>query len=269
MDNRNRMIFAIISGLIIFIISIIIAFISFSILESSAEATLKNWKLGGAFAAFAFTASLLTSIIFQFYKQLTSDKIEAYQQQIQELQNKLIRGATCPTDYVIDLDEKHKIVFSRPSDWYPRGGVLYQYVKKAPSNTFATNFNVVYHDKNEFTNLYGHLDFDNFNGTQIDIEKLYDAYSTNEVASLKTTLQAEDVNLTKEYVFIDNIKSMKFTLTSTFQVTDKKERMCQTAVVTYVSRLNALFGFTFSDSEESYTKSSEVFNTVITSIRFL
>jgi hypothetical protein len=57
MDNKNRMLFAIISGLVIIIISIIIAYISFSILESSAEANLKNWKFGGAFAAFVFTAS--------------------------------------------------------------------------------------------------------------------------------------------------------------------------------------------------------------------
>jgi hypothetical protein len=271
MDNRNRMIFAIISGLIIFIISIIIAFISFSILESSAEATLKSWKLGGAFAAFVFTASLLTSIIFQFYKQLTSDKIKACQQQIQDLQNKLIRGATCPKDYVIDLDDKHKIVFSRPNDWSPKGGILYQYIKINPSNIFPTNFNVIYHHKKEFTQLFEHLDFGNFDGTQNDIEKLYNTYFTSEVASLKAILQAEDLELTKEYIFIDNIKSMKLTVTSTFVPSnfDEKKRMCQTGVVTYVSKLNALFSFTFSDSKESYTKSSEVFNNVITSIRFL
>ena len=59
--------------------------------------------------------------------------------------------------------------------------------------------------------------------------------------------------------------SMKLTIT----YTTNKKRLCQTGVTTYVPRLNALFSFTFSALEETYTKSSEVFNNVITSIRFL
>ncbi|MBU1043170.1 MAG: hypothetical protein KJ915_02075 [Candidatus Omnitrophica bacterium] len=269
MDSKNRMTFAIISGFCILIVSIIIAYICFSILDSSAEATLKNWKLGGAFAAFVFTASMLTSIIFQIYKQMTSDKIEEYRQQIQELQNKLIKGAICPPDYVIDLDERHKIVFSRPSDWDPKGGVLYQYIKKDPLNIFHTNFNVVYFAKNDLTDLYSNLNLGAFDASQINIEKLYGAYSEAEAANLKVGCNAENVTLTKEYIFVDNGKSMKFIMTSTCKPNDKKIKLCQTGVITYVPRLKALFSFMFSSSANTYTESSEIFNNVITSIRFL
>ena len=203
MDNKNRMLFAIISGLVIITISIIIAYISFSILESSAEANLKTWKFGGGFAVFVFTASLLTSIIFQFYKQLTSDKVKEYQQLIQELQSKLIKGATCPPDYVIDLDEKHKVVFSRPNDWHPKGGVLYQYFKKDPSGIFDTNFNVFYYDKKDLGDLYQRLKLGSFDSTRINVDKLYDAYSDGGVKSIKDV--AQDLNFTKEYIYVDNI----------------------------------------------------------------
>lgn len=269
MDSKNRMKFAIIAGFCILIVSIIIAYICFSILDSSAEATLKNWKLGGAFAAFVFTASMLTSIIFQVYKQLTGDKIEEYRQQIQELQNKLIRGATCPADYVIDLDEKHKIVFSRPNDWHPKGGILYQYLKKDSLNIFHANFNVLYMDKNDLADLYANLNLGNFDHNKVDIEKLYNTYSEIEINNIKDGLIAKDLNITKEYVSIDNIKSMKYIMTYTGQLNNKGMKLCQSVVVTYVPRLRALFSFTFSDSEQKYTKSSEVFNNVINSIRFL
>lgn len=269
MDNKNRMIFAIISGLVIFAISIIIAYISFSILESSAEADLKEWKFGGAFAAFVFTATLLTSIIFQFYKQMTTDRIKEYQQLIQELQSKLVKGAPCPPNYVIDLDEKHKVVFSRPGDWHPKGGVLYQYYKKDPTGIFHTNFNVVYYDRNDLSDLYQVLNMGHFNIAQIDVDKLYEAYSEAEAKSVRTAFNAEDENVTKEYIFIDTIKSIKFIMTYTCNVNNTKLRLCQTGVSTYVPRLSALFSFVFSDREETYIKSSEIFNNVITSIRFL
>lgn len=122
MDSRWKMVFSLISGTIIVLVSVFVAYVCFNLLESSAVADLKGWKLGGAFAGFVFTFSILTSATFQFYKHITADQTEKYRQQIQELQLKLIKGAPCPPGYEIDLDERHRLVFARPNGGHPAEG---------------------------------------------------------------------------------------------------------------------------------------------------
>lgn len=269
MDNNNRMTFALISGVIVISVSIFIAYISFNILDSSAEASLQNWKFGGAFASFVFTSSLLTSIIFQFYKQMTTDRIETYRQQIQELQTKLIKGASCPPGYKIDLDEMHKLVFVRPTEWLPLNGIIYQYYNKTPSNGFSTNFNVVYNSKEDLAINYKLLNIGTFEPASVEVDKLYEYYAKNEIKTVRQSLGAENSTFSMEYILIDDIKSLKYIHIYTLQPEDEKVQMCQSCVITYVPRLQALYMFTFSDLETNYTKSSEIFNTVISSIRFL
>lgn len=272
MSDRNRMIFSLISGIIVIGVSIFIAYISFDILESSAEASLQNWKFGGAFAAFVFTASLLTSIIFQFYKQMTGDRIAIYSQQIQELQTKLIKGAPCPPEYTIDIDEKHKLVFARPNEWLPREGILYQYVNKNPSDVLEANFNVVYQGKEDLSELYEKSNIGKFDAANVDVNKLYDFVLTLVVTGIKSfTLNYENGALSNEYVFVDGNKSLKYIHTYTAQLpnSENKTRMCQSGILTYIPRLKAFYQFTFTDNEEDYLKSSEIFNIVVSSIRFL
>ncbi len=269
MFEKNRMLFSLISGIVIFAVSTSVAYVFFNILESSAEASLQNWKLGGAFAGFVFTASLLTSITFQFYKQMTTDQISKYRDQIQELQAKLVKGAPRPEGYTIEVDEKHKLVFSRPEEWLPKAGILYQFVESRPPDLLPANFNVVYQGKHDLSDIYKALKLDPDN---VDVNKLYDNIVGANIEFLKSAIPLyEDGTLTKEFIVVDGIKSLKSTHSYTCLSANGKDkmRMCQCAVCTYVPRLNALYQFTFSDNEEDYLKSSEVFNNVIQSIRFL
>ncbi|MCX9026229.1 MAG: hypothetical protein OIN85_09070 [Candidatus Methanoperedens sp.] len=271
-DENNKMKFALISGCIIFGMSIFVAYIFFSILESSAEANLQHWKLGGAFAGFVFTASLLTSITFQVYKHLTTDSIAKFHEQIQELQSKLIRGAPCPQGYEIDVDEKHKLVFSRPEKWLPKGGLLYQYIGQDK----IANFNVVYQSEKDLSDLYDRLNLPKFDSANVDIDAIYDTGSNTE--AIKAGIVAasrgvvENESLTKEFILVDDLKSLKLIFSYEYSNQDKgidKRRIRQSGVFTYVPKLKALYLFTFTDNEENYLKSSEVFNNVIRSIRFL
>ncbi len=249
--------------------SIIVAYVFFSILESSAQATLQNWKLGGAFAGFVFTASLLTSITFQVYKHMTTDRIDTFREQIQELQSKLIRGAPRPQGYVIDIDERHKLVFSRPEKWLPKEGLLYQYISNKKLE-FKANFNVIYTSETDLCDLFDQLKLGKFDSVNVDLEKLYDIFAQGNIRGLEP-FQAENVSETKEFILVDDIKSLKQIISYTLPNpigTDIKN-LCAAAIYSYVPRLKALYQFTFSDSKENFLESSEVFNNVIRSIRFL
>jgi hypothetical protein len=264
------MTFALISGIVIFAVSTIVAAIFFGILESSAEATLQNWKLGGAIAGFAFSAILLTSITFQFYKQVTANDVNKYRDQVIELQSKLIRGAPCPDNYVVEVDERHKLVLSRPEAWLPKEGILYQYVEKKPGDAMPANFNVVYQNKNDLADMYKQLNLGPFNADKINSENLYEAIINASVVFTQAMFaDYSKGNITKEFIFVDELKSMKVTHSYSGTIGTAKVNMCQCSVFTYVPRIKAMFQFTFTDNSEDYLKSSEVFNNVISSIRFL
>src|SRR5271157_516003 len=273
MDEKNRMIFALVSGVITLAVSITVAYIAFKILGSSAEASLQNWKLGGAFAGFVFTASLLTSITFQFYKQLTVDQIGKYREQIQELQAKLIKGAPRPQGYTIDIDERHKLVFARPRDWLPKEGLLYQYVEKKPLGVFPANFNVVFQRDEDIADTYEQFKLGTFDAANVDIERLYEDMTNFSVDILKSSLPSfENLSLSKEFILVDDIKSLKWIISYTTvhpNQEEKKIRFCQSAIYIYAPRLGGLYNFNFTDIEEHYLKASEVLNNVIRSIRFL
>ncbi len=272
------MIFALIAVTVIVALSAFIGYVFFSILSSSAEASLQNAKFSGAFAGFFITASLLSTLTFQFYKQMTADQVSKYRDQIQELQTKLVKGAPCPEGYVIEVDEKRKIVFSRPGEWLPKLGILYQFVEKSPLGMFAANFNVFFQGLPDLPDLYRQYKLGEFNPDKFEVSKLYDDLTAANVADAKgvflnSGMPYENEALTKEYVDVDEIKSMKATLAYTTVVGSEKDatklRIFQCFVITYVPRLKGVFMVTFSDNEEDYLKSSEIFNKVIGSIRFL
>ena len=272
MGGSKRMGYAILLVIIIAIVSGIIAYISFNILESSAEVKLQNWKAGGAFAAFIITFFVLTSVALQIYKQITSDKIDQYREQIQELQSKLIKGAPCPDGYIIDLDEKYKLVFARPNNWTPLNGLLYQYVNRVGPGNFDENFNVIYRNREDISDVYTRCGFGSFDPSNIKKDELFENMLKLEEIVFKGNFYSfEDYNISKEYINVDGIKSVKTVLTYAYVLTEgaDKIRLCQVMVLTYIDRLNALYQFTFSDSEEEFFKTSEIFNTVISSIRFL
>lgn len=275
MDVREkRFFFSIVSGIVILSVSLFVAFICFKLLASSAEGTLKGWKLGGAFAGFVFTASMLTSIVFQFYKQMTGEQVEEYRQLVQELQAKLIKGAPCPDGFTVDIDERHKLVFARPETWIPQGGLLYQYVNKCKTGHIPANFNVVYLSDEDLKEYYPENP-----GIKIgasDLNELYKRVIDSQITILGQSFPAyEHHNLTQEYTTVDAMKCVKYTHQFSYSAAQPdnnapvKVSVCQTRLFSYVPRLKGLFVFTFSDDSHEYLTSSEVFNSVISSIRYI
>lgn len=272
MQPRGRMIFALTAGVIVIVVSVLVSYVCFKILESSAEADLDEWKLGGAFAGFVFTASILTSIVFQFYKQMTSETLDSYREQIQELQTKLIKGAPCPEGFTVDIDERHNLVFARPETWTPKGGLLYQYVEPLKKDDpFVANFNVTYWPQDVIRDLLkGEFDPDN-----VDLEVLYNLIGGITSKSVEELLPGyEKVSEAHEYVHVDGLRSLKHVHSYRAKMAaesadDARIEIRQTAVTTYVPRKKALYQFVYSDDSKDYLASSEVFNQVTSSIRFL
>lgn len=271
MDSRWKMVFSLISGTIIVLVSVFVAYVCFNLLESSAVADLKGWKLGGAFAGFVFTFSILTSATFQFYKHITADQTEKYRQQIQELQLKLIKGAPCPPGYEIDLDERHRLVFARPNGWTPSGGFLFQYVNNVEGDILNANFNVVYHSIDDLITMYKGWGLGKFDPDHVDLDLLYKKIIDTTIDFVRMNFPAyEEGTISNETVSLDSYKSIKSTHLYSYTPPERtKIRMSQACIFTYVPRMKALYQFTFSDNEEDYLKSSEIFNTVVSSIRFL
>jgi len=269
MESKNRMTLAVIVIVVIAIVSVAVGYVCFNILESSAEATLKEWKLGGGIAAIILTFSILASMLMQIYKLMAKSEAEELQEQladqkeksnhlIMELQNKLIRGAPTPEGFTIDVDEKHKLVFARPVDWVPRGDFLYQYIRKG----FASNFNVISKNQQDIEEL-----FKTYNWGEFNIDNLYLKISNGDLDALKVGVpyKSEPVVI-DEYINIDNLKSLKRNIV--YEPLNGT-RLHFIGAYTYVPRLKALYCFTFTDEEENFVKISEIFNIIINSIRFL
>jgi hypothetical protein len=273
LDPKRNPISPWISGVIIIaaivILSLAAAVICFNVLQSSAEATLQNWKVGGGIAAFLVTASFLSSTFLSLYRLLTTDQIEDYRERIQELEKKLIKGAPCPPKYTIDVDEKHKLVFARPDEWEPKGGILYAYVEKKKENdTFFANFVVTYANEKEFKDLPG-----GFDSSVASIDRLYQAKLEGIRQGLIASELTRETAIVEEFTLVDGERSIRYTNSYTIEVPTPDEaitiKVRQSGVLTYVPRLRGLFEFAFTDNEEDFLVSSEVFNNVIASIRFL
>jgi len=254
---------ALVFGIAVVGTSIAVATVAFKFLESSAEANLQNWKLGGAFAGFAFTALLLTEICMQIYRRLQGNELEDYRKQVQELQAKLVRGATPSPGFVIDVDEKHFLVLARPKEWRPKR-------PDRARDVFSANFNVVHVPQEELKLLYSAEGRSTFDPANPDLEELYGLVLASSVSGLKTLDGYREIGTAPEYLTVDGHKSVK--QIHTYSVNDPEGRAVTVrtcTVCTYVPRRAAAYLFTFSDNVEDYLRSSDVFNEVISSIRFL
>ena len=271
----NRMMgFAVLCGLVIVCVSVGVAYVLFGILESSASADLRQWKLGGAFAGFAFTASLLASTVLQVYREMRRDKEEDYVKQIQELQSKLIRGAPQPPGFTIDVDERHKLVFARPVGWRHRSGVLYQYIAvPTHGDHFAANFNVVFETPHDLEAAYGlsaSLLEQRRPFSPDELESLYRLVVTGMLEHMPRAMPGyAREGFSEEYVLVDGLKSLRYTHAYSMTHDSGVTRLTQVGVAIFQSALPGMFTFTFTDDSDDFLVSSEQFNHVISSIRFL
>ncbi len=278
MGQQGR-VFLIVAALVIIVgLSLLVAWVTFGLLDSSATADVRGYKLGGSIAAFAFTFGVLTTAFFSMYKlftandvkelsqrkdaefkdyaQKTNEQLKEYAKRVEELQAKLIRGAPCPVGYTIDVDERHKVVFSRPNGWNPLDGYLYKYVEQPKKgDVFQANFNVVYKDLSE-------LPVEQFDVAQPAVlDRFYEQV-------LDTIAQGLPGGITKEYVTIDGLKSVKY-INTRAAPPPQNVTLRQCGVIVYVPRVRGAYIFTFTDDEADFLASSEVFNNVTSSIRFL
>lgn len=256
MEQKGKLVpIALLLGFFV-LLSLLVSWITFGLLDSSATAEIRGYKLGGAIAAFAFTAALLFTAFHNVYRLITAD--QEYVKKIAELEAKLIKGAPCPPGYSIEIDERHKLVFARPTNWKPWEGYLYKYVEPPRSpGRFVANCDVRYRPLSELL----HTDED------LDPSKPHMLVPFYEQIAQKTTSKFPG-STTQEYIEVDGLKSLKYTNTRPVQG-DKPYSVCISGVVVYVPKQAAVYFFTFGDDSSGYLTSSEVFNSVIGSVRFL
>lgn len=132
-------------------VSLAVAWVCFAVLDSHAEGGFQAYTLGGALAGFVVTASLLWSI----YEGLrrSDRRLETLRRKNRELEQKLIRGVPHPEGYVVEVDEKERLVIARPETWARNGGTLYAFVKtpgdagdECPRDPFPARLTISYEE---------------------------------------------------------------------------------------------------------------------------
>ena len=114
-----------IAVVVIAIVGLLSAYITFGVLQSQADAKIQGYSVGGAIAGALVTMSVLASVYGQFRK--SSTETEELRSRNEELQQKLIRGAPRPPGFDTQVDERQRIVLALPRNWQPRGGVVFDF----------------------------------------------------------------------------------------------------------------------------------------------
>jgi hypothetical protein len=145
MDKDNF--WNLLSIVIVSAIALLVAYLCFGILSSQANTKIQSYSLGGAIAGFIVSFTVLFSSYLHIRKttgvvdklqQQHRTELEKFQQAYkkdtedlrkrnEELQQKIIRGAPHPLRYDTEVDERQKIVLARPSNWQPKGGVIFNF----------------------------------------------------------------------------------------------------------------------------------------------
>ena len=111
--------------LVIAMVGLFIAYVTFGILNSQAEAEIQQYSVSGAIAGALVSVSLLSSVYLQLRK--SSGELEELREKNKELEHKLIRGAPRPQQFNIEVDERQRIVLARPAEWKPYGGIMFDF----------------------------------------------------------------------------------------------------------------------------------------------
>ena len=108
---------------LIVIVGLIAAYILFAVLDSKASGDYQGYSVTGAAAGFVVVELLL----FSTYQQLRKSDEEDLQEQINQLQQKLIRGAPRPVNFETEVAERERIVLARPQGWKPGAGIIFDF----------------------------------------------------------------------------------------------------------------------------------------------
>ena len=107
------------------IVGLLVAWVTFGILNSQAQGQFQGYQVGGAAAGFCVTFLLLTSFYLKVRK--ASNEPRELRERIEELQHKLLRGSPRPPGFEVEISEQQKIVLARPGGWQKRGGVMFDF----------------------------------------------------------------------------------------------------------------------------------------------
>jgi len=107
------------------LVGLVVAYVTFGLLNSQAQGQFHSYQVGGAAAGFAVTFLLLTT----FYRQVqrASNEPRELRERIEELQQKLLRGSPRPLGFIVEISEQQKIVLARPEKWHKRGGMMFDF----------------------------------------------------------------------------------------------------------------------------------------------
>src|SRR5215210_2195866 len=105
------------------LLALAVAYVCFKVLDSQADGERLGFVLQGAIAAWVVSFTLFTSVYLQFRK---SDDKDLYER-IEELQQKLIRGAPHPSGFETEVAERERIVLARPHEWKHGAGIVFYF----------------------------------------------------------------------------------------------------------------------------------------------
>ena len=108
---------------VIVIVGLVSAYVLFEVLDSKASGEYQGYSVTGAAAGFVVVELLL----FSTYQQLRKSDEEDLQEQINQLQQKLISGAPRPVHFETEVAERERIVLARPQDWKPGAGIIFDF----------------------------------------------------------------------------------------------------------------------------------------------
>ena len=66
-------------------------------------------------------------LLFSTYQKLRNSDQEDLQEQVNQLQQKLIRGAPRPMNFETEVAERERIVLARPQAWKPGAGIIFDF----------------------------------------------------------------------------------------------------------------------------------------------
>lgn len=206
-------------------VGLIAAYVLFAVLDSQASGEFQGYSVTGAIAGFVVVELLL----FNAYQQLRKSDAEDMQERIEELQQKLIRGAPRPKSFETEVAERERLVLARPQEWKPGAGIIFdfQLPRKEPQNDYdlTPEFRCSYAPIEEGANLtkskifwwkngsdgsktsdYGMHFYENYQRDRLEKGKrnlLYESYSCEHVYLGGETESIESLKVvTREYAEI-------------------------------------------------------------------
>ena len=108
--------------LLIAVVGLVTAYVTFGVLQSTASGEAHGIAVSGAIAGAIVSWAVLTSVFLQV--RSSGGELDRLRRKVEELQQKVIRGAPHPPGFETEIAERHRIVLARPREWEPRGGTI-------------------------------------------------------------------------------------------------------------------------------------------------